>query len=144
LVSPRFLFRFEQAPVSVTTDHNYRVSEVDLASRLSYFLWATLPDEELTALAAKGQLRAKLAQQTTRLLADPRAEALASRFAAQWLRLQELEKINPDPPLYPYYDHTLGAAMAMETRLFFENLVRDDRSVLELLTADYTFVNERL
>jgi hypothetical protein len=78
------------------------------------------------------------------MLDDPRAEALASRFAAQWLRLQELDKINPDPPLYPYYDHTLGAAMATETRLFFDNLVREDRSVLELLTADYSFVNERL
>jgi hypothetical protein len=80
----------------------------------------------------------------TRLLADPRAEALASRFASQWLRLQELEKINPDPPLYPYYDYTLGAAMATETQRFFEHLVRENRSVLELLTADYTFVDERL
>jgi hypothetical protein len=144
LVSPRFLFRFEEAPASVGSDHIYRVSEFDLASRLSYFHWAKLPDDELTGAAAKGQLRAKLTQQTTRLLADPRAEALASRFASQWLRLQELEKINPDPPLYPYYDHTLGAAMVKETRLFFENLVRDDRSVLDLLTADYSFVNERL
>jgi hypothetical protein len=144
LVSPRFLFRFEEAPASVGPDRTYRISEFDLASRLSYFLWATLPDDELTTTAAKGQLRAKLAQQTTRLLADPRAEALASRFASQWLRLQELEKINPDPPLYPYYDQTLGAAMAKETRLFFDNLVREDRSVLELLTADYSFVNDRL
>ncbi len=144
LVSPRFLFRFEQAPASIGADQTYRVSEFELASRLSYFLWATLPDQELTALAAREQLRPQLRQQTARLLADPRAEALASRFAAQWLRLQELEKVNPDPSLYPYYDYTLGAAMAMETRLFFENLVREDRSVLELLTADYTFVNERL
>jgi hypothetical protein len=144
LVSPRFLFRFERAPASVGTESNYRISEFELASRLSYFLWTTLPDEELTTAAAKGQLRVNLRQQTTRLVADPRSEALASRFAAQWLRLQELEKITPDPPLYPYYDHTLGAAMAKETRLFFENLVREDRSVLELLTADYSFVNQRL
>jgi hypothetical protein len=144
LVSPRFLFHFEQAPRSVGTDQNYRISELELASRLASFLWATLPDEVLTATAAKGQLRARLREQTTRMLEDPRAEALASRFAAQWLRLQELDKITPDPPLYPYYDHTLADAMATETRLFFENLVREDRSVLELLTADYTFVNERL
>jgi hypothetical protein len=144
LVSPRFLFRFERAPASVGTESSYRISEFELASRLSYFLWATLPDDALTAAAAKGQLRANLRQQTTRLLGDSRVEALASRFAAQWLRLQELDKITPDPPHYPYFDHTLGAAMAQETRLFFENLVREDRSVLELLTADYSFVNQRL
>jgi hypothetical protein len=143
LVSPRFLFHFEQAPRSAG-EQNYRISEFELASRLSSFLWATLPDETLIATAGKGQLRQRLREQTTRMLADPRAEALASRFAAQWLRLQELDKITPDPPLYPYYDHTLAEAMAEETRVFFQHLVREDRSVLELLTADYTFVNERL
>ncbi len=152
LVSPRFLFRFEFAPAPAGGDRaagasrttSRSISEMELASRLSSFLWATLPDEALTSVAAKGRLRAQLGEQTKRMLADPRADALASRFAAQWLRLQELDKITPDPPLYPYFDHTLATAMAAETRLFFENLVREDRSVLELLTADYTFVNERL
>jgi mono/diheme cytochrome c family protein len=144
LVSPQFLFRFEEAPLTAGSGNSYQIGEFELASRLSSFLWASFPDDELKVAAAKRQLRAQLRQQTSRLLADRRAEALASRFAAQWLRLQELEKITPDPPLYPYYDHTLGAAMAAETRAFFEHLVRDDRSVLELLTADYSFVNERL
>ena len=152
LVSPRFLFRFEFAPAPAGGDRaagasrtaSRSISELELASRLSSFLWATLPDEALTSVAVKGRLRAQLGEQTKRMLADPRADALASRFAAQWLRLQELDKITPDPPLYPYFDHTLATAMATETRLFFENLVREDRSVLELLTADYTFVNERL
>jgi hypothetical protein len=144
LVSPRFLFRFEHAPRTATADGSYRISELELASRVSYFLWATLPDEELIAAAAAGRLRSDLRQHTERMLRDPRAEALASRFASQWLRLQELEKINPDPNLYPYYDHTLGEAMATETRLFFDHLVREDRSVLDLLTADYSFVNDRL
>jgi hypothetical protein len=111
---------------------------------MSYFLWATLPDDELIAVAAAGRLRAEWRQQAARMLRDPRAEALASRFASQWLRLQELDKINPDPTLYPYYDHTLGEAMATETRLFFEHLVREDRSLLEVLTADYSFLNDRL
>jgi hypothetical protein len=144
LVSPRFLFRFEQAPRSIGPDQNYRISEIELASRLASFLWATLPDEALIATARKGQLRAQLRAETERMLQDPRAAALSSRFAAQWLRLQELDKITPDPPLYPYYDHTLSEAMATETRMLFEHLVREDRSVLELLTADYTFINERL
>jgi mono/diheme cytochrome c family protein len=154
LVSPQFLFHFEFAPASGAVGKSAgksgavapaaSISEFELASRLSSFLWATLPDEPLKGAASKGQLRAQLAQQTSRMLQDPRAEALASRFAAQWLRLQELDKITPDPPLYPYFDHTLGEAMATETRLFFEHLVREDRSVLELLTADYSFVNERL
>ncbi|HUE90162.1 MAG TPA: DUF1592 domain-containing protein [Vicinamibacterales bacterium] len=144
LASPRFLFRFERAPGSITAGEAYRVAEGELATRLSYFLWGTLPDAELVTVAKEGKLRARLEQQVTRMVADPRAEALASRFAAQWLRLQELDKIQPDPQRYPYYDHSLGQAMAEETRLFFEHLVRADRSVLDLLTADYSFVNERL
>jgi hypothetical protein len=144
LASPGFLFKFETAPALADGKDAYRIGEIELASRLSFFLWGTLPDDELSSLAKRGRLRAQLGPQIARMLADPRAEALASRFAAQWLRLQELDKIHPDPQLYPYYDHTLGEAMAEETRLFFEHLVREDRSVLELLTADYTFVNERL
>jgi hypothetical protein len=144
LVSPRFLFRFEQAPKNAAANQRYRISEIELASRLSSFLWATLPDEPLVSAAMRGQLRATLSSQVKRMLADPRAEALSLRFASQWLRLQELDKVTPDPPTYPAYDHSLAEAMATETRLFFQNLVREDRSVLELLTADYSFVNERL
>jgi hypothetical protein len=144
LVSPRFLFRFEQAPKNAADNQRYRISEIELASRLASFLWATLPDGPLVSAALGGQLRATMAAQVKRMLADPRAEALSSRFASQWLRLQELEKVTPDPPTYPAYDHSLAEAMATETRLFFQHLVREDRSVLELLSADYSFVNERL
>jgi hypothetical protein len=146
LSSPSFVFRLEEIPEDVAPGAPYRVTDLDLASRLSFFLWAAPPDEELLALASKGELSAPatVERQVTRMLADPRAEALATRFAFQWLRLSDLEKLHPDAVLYPYYDATLASAMKRETELFFENLVREDRSVLELLTADYTFVNERL
>ncbi len=144
LASPRFIFRFEDGAVVERTTHARRIGELELASRLSYFLWSTLPDRELLTLAQQGKLRAQLQQQVRRMVADPRAEALASRFASQWLRLNDIERIRPDALLYPYYDYTLGEAMAEETRLLFADLVRSDRSVLELLTADYTFINERL
>ena len=146
LASPHFVFRVEQAPASAVPGQNYRLSDLDLASRLSYFLWATAPDAELVKLARQGALHdpALLEKQAERMLADPRSEALATRFAAQWLRLQDLEKMHPDALLYPQYDQTLAEAMKRETELFFDNLVQQDRSVLELLTADYTFVNERL
>lgn len=144
LASPRFMFRFEQGSVADSSTRVRRIGELELASRLSYFLWSTLPDEELVQLAQAGKLRAQLTPQVKRMLADPRAEAVASRFASQWLRLKDLEKIHPDALLYPYYDYTLGEAMAQETLLLFSHLVREDRPVLELLTADYTYVNERL
>lgn len=146
LASPHFIFRLEEAPPSAKPGQNYRISDVDLASRLSFFLWAAPPDEELVAAAASGKLRqdAELERQVRRLLEDPRGSALADRFAVQWLRLQDLETIHPDPLLYPNYDHTLADAMERETRLLFEHIVRGDRDVLELLTADYTFVNGRL
>jgi hypothetical protein len=144
LASPRFIFRFEQGTASDAAARTRRIGELELASRLSYFLWSTLPDEELLQLAQAGKLRAQLTAQVKRMLADPRAEALASRFASQWLRLSDIEKIHPDALLYPYYDYTLGEDMAEETRLLFAHLVREDRSLLELLTADYTYVNERL
>jgi mono/diheme cytochrome c family protein len=143
LASPRFMFRFEQAPADGPAATR-RISELELASRLSYFLWSTLPDSELLSLAQAGKLRAQLSSQVKRMLADARAEAMASRFASQWLRLNDIEKIHPDALLYPYYDYTLGEEMAEETRLLFAHLVREDRSALELLTADYTYVNERL
>jgi hypothetical protein len=147
LVSPRFLFRTEQAPPTlVKTATSYRISDADLASRLSFFLWATGPDAELIKAASTGGLRtqAGLEKQVRRMLADKRSEALSTRFASQWLRLQDLDKIFPDYLLYPQYDDTLSQAMHKETELFFDSLVREDRSVLDLLTADYTFVNERL
>ncbi len=144
VASPDFLFRLEQAPQAPA--QRALVADLELASRLSYFLWAAGPDAELLTLARQRRLteRAVLEKQVARMLADPRSEALATRFAAQWLRLHDVETILPDAILYPYYDRTLGDALIRESELFFDNLVRGDRSLLELLTADYTFVNERV
>ena len=146
LASPRFLFRFEKPPVDVRPSDTFAISDHDLASRLSFFLWATGPDAELRQLATENRLSDPrvLTQQVRRMLHAPRAEALATRFAAQWLRLPDLEKMHPDVRTYPDFDEQLKRAMRRETELFFEHLVREDRSLLELLTADYTFVNERL
>jgi hypothetical protein len=146
LTSPHFLFRVEEAPEGVDPGETYRISDVDLASRLSFFLWAMPPDDELSELATRRRLSdaRTLEGQVRRMLADPRSEALATRFAGQWLRLQDLEKVHPDALTYPYFDQTLSASMHRETELFFAHLVRADRNVLEMLTADYTFVNERL
>jgi Protein of unknown function (DUF1592)/Protein of unknown function (DUF1588)/Protein of unknown function (DUF1587)/Protein of unknown function (DUF1585)/Protein of unknown function (DUF1595) len=146
LASPYFVFRLEETPLKADAGKAYRVGDVDLASRMSFFLWASPPDAELLKLASEGTLEnsAVLDGQVERMLADPRAEALSTRFAAQWLRLQDLNKIDPDTLLYPQWDETLSEAMRRETELFFDSFVREDRSVLELLTADYTFVNERL
>ncbi|MDE2874916.1 MAG: DUF1592 domain-containing protein [Gemmatimonadota bacterium] len=146
LASPHFVFRIERTPAGADPGGIYEIAGADLASRLSFFLWGAPPDDELLKLARAGALSdpAELTRQARRLLADPRAEALATRFAAQWLRLQDLEKIHPDALTYPYFDQTLADAMHRETELFFHNLVEEDRSVLEMLTADYTFVNERL
>lgn len=146
LASPYFVFRFEMAPPNVAPGQDYRISDVDLASRLSFFLWGTIPDEQLLKLAEQHRLsdRKTLEREVRRMLADPRAEALSTRFAAQWLRLQDLEKVHPDAFLFPDFDLQLADAMRRETELFFNDIVRGDRSVLELFTADYTFVNERL
>ena len=146
LASPHFIFRLERLPSDVEPGGVYRIADADLASRLSFFLWGAPPDDELLELARAGTLSApdELERQARRMLADPRAEALATRFGAQWLRLQDLDKIHPDALTYPYFDQTLADAMHRETVLFFTNLVQEDRSVLDLLTADYTFVNERL
>jgi hypothetical protein len=147
LVSPRFLFRLEQTPAAAAKAAGaYRISDQDLASRLSFFLWQSVPDAELIKAASQGSLRtaAGLERQVKRLLADRRSEALSTRFASQWLRLQDLEQIFPDYLLYPQYDETLARAMTRETELFFDSLVREDRPVLDLLNADYSFVNERL
>ena len=145
LMSPRFLFRLEQQPPGVRTA-TYRISDEDLASRLSFFLWGTMPDAELMRAASVGTLRtaAGLEKQVRRMLADRKSEALSTRFASQWLRLQDLDKIFPDYLIYPQYDDVLAKAMKRETELFFDSIVREDRNVKDLLTADYSFVNERL
>jgi cytochrome c553 len=146
LASPRFVFRFEERPAAARAGQAYPLSDLDLASRLSFFIWATGPDEELLRVAEAGRLRdaAALEQQTRRMLADRRSDVLASRFASQWLRLQDLEKINPDVRVYPNFDEQLKTSMLRETELFFRHIVRDDRPVQDLFSADYTFVDERL
>jgi Protein of unknown function (DUF1592)/Protein of unknown function (DUF1588)/Protein of unknown function (DUF1585)/Protein of unknown function (DUF1587)/Protein of unknown function (DUF1595)/Cytochrome C oxidase, cbb3-type, subunit III len=154
LASPQFLFRIEAVPSLRSTSYGgaspaapaaYRLGDYELASRLSFFLWGSGPDAELLKLAGQGRLSSPgmLAQQTKRMLASPRADALSTRFAAQWLRLQDLERVIPDPIVFPYSDQTLSIALKKETELFFDSLVRDDRSLFDLLNADYTFVNER-
>ena len=146
LASPHFIFRMEEAPEGIEPGEIYEISDQDLASRLSFFLWGSPPDDELIRLADEGDLTddRELERQVRRMLADERAEALASRFAAQWLRLQDLEKIRPDALSYPYYDQTLADAMHRETELLFDHIRAQDRPITDLLTADYTFVNERL
>jgi hypothetical protein len=146
LSSLHFLFRVEEMPAAVTPGASYRINDADLASRLSFFLWGTIPDRALIDAAKLGQLSetAGFRQQVRRLLADPRSAALSTRFAAQWLRLQDLNKVEPDALSFPYFDESLAASMARETELLFEHVVRADRPATELLTADYTFVNERL
>ena len=146
LASPRFVFRFERPPVGLRAGQTYNVDAFALASRLSYFLWAAPPDAELRQLAADGSLLEDrvLESQVLRMLEDPKVEALGPRFAGQWLRLQDLDKIHPDVRLQPDFHQQLADAMRLETELFFNHLVREDRSVLDLYSADYTFVNERL
>jgi mono/diheme cytochrome c family protein len=146
LASPRFVFRFEERPATARPGEAYAISDLDLASRLSYFLWAAGPDAELMRLAEAGRLSAPavLEGQVRRMLADRRADVLASRFAAQWLRLQDLDTINPDVRVYPDYDDQLKRSLRRETELFFQDIVRADRSVLTLFSADYTFLDERL
>jgi hypothetical protein len=146
LASPRFLFRIEQTPSTLKAGQTYRVNDHDLASRLSFFIWGSMPDAELLKAASAGTLRtpAVFDKQLNRLLKDQRSEALATRFASQWLRLQDVDKVRPDHHWYSYWDTTLSQAMVRETELFVDSLIRDDRPVTDLLTADHTFVNERL
>jgi len=146
LVSPAFVFRFEVPPAGVRPGQNYRISDNALASRLSYFIWGTLPDSELVNIAAQGRLRDPLVleKQVRRMLADPRSLSLATKFGGQWLHLQDLENLHPDPFYYPNYDHSLGESMQREAELFFDSIVREDRNVVDLLTANHTFVDERL
>ena len=146
LSSLHFVFRVETMPTGVKPGETYKISDVDLASRLSFFLWSTIPDRPLIDAAAAATLSqpAVFERQVRRMLADPRSEALATRFASQWLRLQDLKKVEPDALDYPYYDKILAESMERETELLFDHLVRANRPMTELLTADYTFVNERV
>ena len=146
LASPEFLFRIERDPQEVTPNTAYRVSSLELASRLSFFLWSSIPDDELLEVASRGALQdpAVLADQVRRMLADPRAEALVTNFAGQWLRLRNVPGTNPNTRLFMDFDETLRRAFRRETELFFGSIMREDRSVLDLLDADYTFLNERL
>jgi len=158
LVSPQFLFRVEldtrnrtrpnkrPDPKAAKPADAFPIGEFELASRLSYFLWSSMPDDELSQLAAAKKLREgdNLEKQVRRMLADPRAKALVENFADQWLQIRNLKTVNPDRGRFPSFDDDLRAAMLKETELFFESIMRDDRSVLDLIDADYTFLNERL
>ena len=146
LVSPNFLFRIEAAPDSLASQSVVNIPDLELASRLSFFLWSSLPDEELLAIAEEGRLResGELARQTLRMLQDPRSQSLIDNFASQWLFLANLESITPDARLFPDFDDNLRQAMQTETALLVQDVVRENRSVLDLLESDYTYLNERL
>ena len=146
LVSPKFLFRVEEAPADAAPGAPYRLGDLDLASRLSFFLWSSIPDDELVDLAARGRLREAgvLERQVRRMLDDPRAQSLVGNFAGQWLYLRNLPSVAPDTARFPEFDDNLRRALRQETELFVASQIREDRGVLDLLRADYTFVNERL
>ncbi|HWW84112.1 MAG TPA: DUF1592 domain-containing protein [Vicinamibacterales bacterium] len=146
LVQPEFLFRVEHDPANVRPGVPYRINDLELASRLSFFLWSSIPDDELLAVAKRGKLSdpAVLQQQVKRMLADSRSSTLAKNFAGQWLWLRKLHNASPDPYLFPYFDDNLRQAMQEETELFFDSQVREDHGVSDLLTANYTFLNEQL
>jgi len=146
LVSPNFLFRFEGQPESAAPNTPYRITDPELASRLSFFLWSSIPDDSLLAAAEKNTLHnpAVLEQQVKRMLADPRSEALVSDFAGQWLHIRNVSAFRPSPELLFHFDDNLREAFARETSMFVESIIRENRSVLDLLDADYTFLNERL
>jgi hypothetical protein len=146
LASPKFLFRAEPDPPEVASGSKYPVPDLELASPLSFFLWSTIPDDELITVASAGTLHepATLERQVRRMLADRKSKALVDNFAAQWLFLRNLQSFIPDSDEFPNWDDNLRQAMRTETSLFFDSIMRDDRNVLDLLTADYTFVNERL
>jgi mono/diheme cytochrome c family protein len=152
LASPKFIYRIEEEPAGPTVRTvadkvtSYRIKDIDLASRLSYFLWSRGPDQELMKIAAAGRLKdpVVLEQQVKRMLKDPRAEAMTTNFAGQWLNLRGLQGYSPLPGVYPDFDEPLGYAMRREVELLFDSIIREDRPITDLLTADYTFVNERL
>lgn len=146
LVAPDFLLRVESDPPGLQPGAAYRLSDLDLASRLSFFLWSSIPDEQLLALAERGRLKEPLVlqQQVRRLLDDPRSQAFVANFGGQWLHLRNLDAITPDPDVFPGFDDNLRLAFRRETELFFESVLRENRSVFDLLDADYTFLNQRL
>ena len=146
LASPKFLYRFERDPENVAPGSVYRLNSLELASRLSFFLWSSLPDEELLKAASDGSLNRAgvLDREVRRMLADPRSEALAANFAGQWLHLRNLRNVAPNSDEFPDFDDNLRQGFQKETEMLFESVMREDRNVLDLLTANYTFVNERL
>jgi hypothetical protein len=146
LSSPKFIYRIEREPADIAVGQDYRISDLDLASRLSFYLWSSLPDQELLALAKAGKLSDSkvLTQQVSRMLEDPRAAAMTTNFAGQWLALRNLASHAPVVDQFPDFDNLLRESMRKETELLFDSLIRENRPVTELLTADYTFVNERL
>ena len=146
LAGPEFLFRIEHDPANVSPNTAYQISDVELASRLSFFLWSSIPDDQLLALAEQGKLKdpAVLERQVRRMLIDPRSKALVDNFAGQWLYIRNIRQVSPDPNAFPDFDDELRQAFEKETELFFESNLREDRPVLDLLNANYTFVNARL
>jgi hypothetical protein len=146
LVSPHFLFRIEQSRSASAAEESNAISDHELASRLSYFLWSSMPDDELMLLADRHTLRKQevLEGQIRRMLKDPRSHALVENFGGQWLELRKLESVKPDRARFPGFDEYLRISMRQETEQFFENIVREDRSILDFINADYTFLNERL
>jgi mono/diheme cytochrome c family protein len=146
LASPKFLYRAEPPPAGLAAGTNYRLSDLELASRLSFFLWSTVPDDELLAVAEQGKLKDPkvFEQQVRRMLASEKSRSLVTNFASEWLKLRDIDTIDPDPFIYPNFDASLRAAFRRELELFVDSIQREDRSVLDLLTANYTFVNERL
>ncbi|HSP68344.1 MAG TPA: DUF1592 domain-containing protein [Bryobacteraceae bacterium] len=146
LASPKFVLRVEKDPANAAPGSVYRVNDLELASRLSFFLWSSIPDDELLTVAAAGKLHepAVLRKQALRMLGDPKSHALVSNFAGQWLQLRNVRNVLPNSDQFPDFDDNLRQAFQRETELFFESILNEDRSVLDLLTADYTFLNERL
>jgi len=146
LSSAKFLYRVEAPPASAKPGSIYRLGQTEVASRLSFFLWSTIPDEELLTQAEQGKLSDPkvLEHQVRRMLADPRAKTLTTNFAFEWLKIRDMDALEPDPFVYPAFDRPLRSALKREMELFLDSVFRDDRSVVDLLTANYTFVNERL
>jgi hypothetical protein len=146
VANPQFVFRFERTPANVAPGSTYRISDLELASRLSFFLWSAPPDDQLITLASQEKLKdpTVLEQQVRRMVSDPRSAAMSQNFAGQWLRLQNLKDLQPDDYQFPDYDKNLFDSMKRETEVFFDSLMREDHSAMDILTANYTYVDERL
>jgi hypothetical protein len=146
LVGPEFLFRIERDPPGISPGIAYRISDVELASRLAFFIWGSIPDDELLSLAERGKLKepATLGQQVRRMLGDARSKSLVNDFSEEWLHVRNLHAVKPDPQVFDDFDENLREAFQLETQLFVQSVLREDRSVMDLLDADYTYLNERL